>query len=246
LGDKPKRWAGNIRTSGERLLNLVNDILDLAKIEAGKMEVHLEEFNLADVCEGLLTMFRPLAEQKNIDLRAQVGPALPPLRQDVGKFQQIVSNLLSNAVKFTPEGGRVLLKAEADGSHLFLSVADTGVGIAPEDQETIFDKFRQAGNPLTREHEGTGLGLSIVRELCKLLGGDVSLKSELGRGSTFTIRLPQQLKRESHFDLQWGLGQLTLSNGRNMEGRSLPPTPPATHPSSPEPPPAEAVSGEKT
>ena len=121
----------------------------------------------------------------------------------MGKLQQILYNLLSNAIKFTPEGGRVLLKAEADRPHVVLTVKDTGVGIAAEEQEPVFEKFRQAGNPLTREHAGTGLGLSIVRELTKLLGGDVTLQSELGRGSTFTVRLPLHLSEEPRleFDL---------------------------------------------
>ena len=141
------------------------------------MQVRLEEFSSYDVCEGLLTMFRPMAEKKNIDLRSQLAPAIPLLRQDVVKLQQILSNLLSNAIKFTPEGGRVLLKAELDGPNILLTVTDTGVGIAPEEQELVFEKFRQSGNPLTREHAGTGLGLSIVRELSKLLGGEVACKA---------------------------------------------------------------------
>lgn len=193
IADRLKRWAGNIQSSGKQLLALINDILDLARVEAGKMEIRPEEFAITDVTDGLMTMFRPLAERKNIDLREQIDSALPRLRQDAGKIRQILSNLLSNAIKFTPEGGRVLLKAEAAGSDVRLVVSDTGVGIAPEDRDVIFDKFRQAANPMTREHEGTGLGLSIVRELAKLLGGDVSLESELGRGSTFTVQLPQQL-----------------------------------------------------
>ena len=114
LSEKQTRWVSNIQLSGSQLLNLINDILDLAKIEAGKMQVRLIEFSSYDVCEGLLTMFRPLAEKKNIDLRAGFAPGIPLLRQDVVKFQQILSNLLSNAIKFTPEGGRVLLKAETD------------------------------------------------------------------------------------------------------------------------------------
>ncbi|HTK77360.1 MAG TPA: HAMP domain-containing sensor histidine kinase, partial [Gemmataceae bacterium] len=193
IADRLKRWAGNIQSSGKQLLALINDILDLARVEAGKMEIRPEEFAITDVTDGLMTMFRPLAERKNIDLREQTDSALPRLRQDAGKIRQILSNLLSNAIKFTPEGGRVLLKTETAGSEVRLVVSDTGVGIAPEDRDVIFDKFRQAANPMTREHEGTGLGLSIVRELAKLLGGDVILESELGRGSTFTVHLPQQL-----------------------------------------------------
>jgi signal transduction histidine kinase len=200
LSEKQQRWVQNIQSSGERLLNLINDILDLAKIEAGKLEVRGEDLALADLCEEQCNMFRPLAQKKNIDLRAQIDPDLPTLRQDRVKLQQILSNLLSNAIKFTPEGGRVAIKAQADGLFLVMTVTDTGVGIAPEDQELVFERFRQAGNPLTREHAGTGLGLSIVRELCKLLGGEVTLKSELGRGSTFTVRVPLQISDEPRLD----------------------------------------------
>ena len=192
LSDKQQRWVRNILSSGKRLLELINEILDLAKIEAGKMHVRLDDFSIYEVCEGLLGMFRPLAEKKNLDLRSQLEPGIPVLRQDMGKLQQILSNLLTNAIKFTPEGGRVVLRAEADPLHVILTVTDTGVGIALEEQDLVFEKFRQSGNPLTREHAGTGLGLSIVRELSKLLGGEVTLQSELGRGSTFTVRLPLQ------------------------------------------------------
>src|SRR5262249_20637243 len=144
INEKQQRWVRNIQSSGERLLNLINDILDLAKIEAGKMQVRVEEFKVQEVCEGLLNMFRAMAEKKNIDLRGQIDSGIPTLRQDVVKLQQVLSNLLSNAIKFTPEGGRVLLKAEADSSHLILTVTDTGVGIAGEEQDRVFEKFRQS------------------------------------------------------------------------------------------------------
>jgi two-component system, NarL family, sensor histidine kinase BarA len=219
LSDKQQRWVRNIQTSGGRLLNLINDILDLAKIEAGKMQVRLEEFSIHDVAEGLLNMFRPLAEKKNIDLRGQIDPGIPVLRQDVVKLQQILSNLLSNAIKFTPEGGRVSLKAETDPLHVVLTVADTGVGIAPEEQELVFEKFRQSGNPLTREHAGTGLGLSIVRELSKLLGGEVTLQSELGRGSTFTVRLPLQLSEEPRLDFDLARESIDMSHAQRVDLR---------------------------
>jgi two-component system, NarL family, sensor histidine kinase BarA len=201
LSDKQHKWVENINTSGKNLLNLINDILDLAKLESGKMQVRAEEFSVRDVCEGLTGMFKPQADKKNIELECKVDPGLPPVRQDAGKLQQVLWNLLSNAVKFTPEGGRVELSADTDGVHLILSVKDNGVGIAPEDQEPIFDKFRQASNPLTREHAGTGLGLSIVRELVKILGGEVKLHSDLGRGSTFTVTLPLQLNPEPRLSL---------------------------------------------
>jgi len=217
LNDKQHRWVGNIQTSGERLLNLINDILDLAKIEAGKMEVRLENFPIGDVCEGQLNMFRPLAQKKNIDMRSQVDAEIPLLRQDPLKLTQILSNLLSNAIKFTPEGGRVLLKAEADKHQVVLTVIDTGVGIAPEDQELVFERFRQAGNPMTREHAGTGLGLSIVRELAKLLGGEVTLHSELGRGSTFTVRIPIQLSEEQRLEFNLAPERIDLSRAQRVD-----------------------------
>jgi two-component system, NarL family, sensor histidine kinase BarA len=194
LNEKQARWVANIKTSGQQLLTMINDLLDLAKIEAGKMELRPEEIAVSEFCEALLPAFRLPAERKQIELRAHYDPQLSPIRQDAGKLRQILTNLLSNAIKFTPEGGRVVLKAIADDDWVLFTVADTGVGIPPEDQERVFEKFRQAaGNTLTREHEGTGLGLSIVRELCGLLGGEVTVQSELGRGSTFTVGLPRVL-----------------------------------------------------
>jgi signal transduction histidine kinase len=193
LNDKQLRWVHNIQDSGKQLLALINDILDLAKVEAGKMTVRPERFALIEVTEGLLNMFRPLADKKNLALRSSVSPDLPLLFQDAGKIRQILSNLLSNAIKFTPEGGRVSISAAIENERLVLEVADTGVGIAPSDQSAVFEKFRQSANPLTREQSGTGLGLSIVRELSKLIGGDVSLESEVGRGSTFRVQIPMQL-----------------------------------------------------
>jgi signal transduction histidine kinase len=202
VSEQQRKWVQNIQKGGKQLLALINDILDLTRMEAGRMQVRVEEFSVHDVCEGLLNMFRPQAEQKNIALEGRLDPGLPVVRQDAGKIQQILQNLLSNAIKFTPEGGRVTLKADTDGRHLILAVADTGVGIAVEDQEVIFEKFRQGSRTLTREHGGTGLGLSIVRELAKLLGGDVGLQSELGRGSTFTVTLPLHLEPEPRLDFE--------------------------------------------
>jgi len=223
--EKHSRWAGNIRSSGEQLLTLINEILDLAKIEAGKMDVSITEFRLDDVSEGLITMARPLAERKNIDLRSIISPEIPPLRQDKVKLQQILANLLSNAVKFTPEGGKVTLKGELEGKNIRLTVVDTGVGIAPEEQELVFEKFRQAGNTLTREHDGTGLGLSIVRELARLLGGEVSLESELGKGSTFTVILPIELSNEPRLEVDLSYGNIDFSKARRVEPQIEEPKP---------------------
>jgi two-component system, NarL family, sensor histidine kinase BarA len=197
LDDKQKRYVRNIQTSGKVLLEMINDILDLAKIESGKMEVRLSDFRIDPVITAQCDMARPLTERKNIDLETEIEPDLPDMFQDQAKVQQILNNLLSNAIKFTPEGGRIVVSAQLAGPNdLLLKVADTGVGIAEEDQVAIFEKFRQGktvlggGNAMTREYSGTGLGLSIVKELCKLLGGEIWLESELGKGSTFIVRLP--------------------------------------------------------
>jgi signal transduction histidine kinase len=196
LSEKQHRYAGNIMTSGQQLLALINDVLDLAKAESGKMRFHPEPVNVAELCEQTLALHRQAAEKKNVELRLSLPPELPPVKQDAGKLRQVLANLISNAIKFTPEGGRVTLSANVVEPDLFFTVEDTGVGIAVEEQESIFDKFRQSANPLTREQGGTGLGLSIVKELTKLLGGEVTLKSELGRGSTFIVRVAAQLKEE--------------------------------------------------
>ncbi|MCI0492997.1 MAG: ATP-binding protein [Planctomycetes bacterium] len=207
LDEKQKRYVGNIQRSGRMLLDMINDILDLAKMESGKMEVRPSEFKIATLVAAQCDMARPLAEKKNLDLDCDAEPNLPPLRQDQGKVQQILNNLLSNAIKFTPDGGRIAVAADRDElGDLRLTVTDTGIGISPDEQHFVFEKFRQAaaampdGDAMTREHSGTGLGLSIVRELCRLLGGDVSLASELGRGSTFTVRLPWQLDETPRLD----------------------------------------------
>jgi signal transduction histidine kinase len=200
LDDRQRRYVKNIQKSGRMLLDMINDILDLAKIESGRMEVRLVDFRLASVVAAQCDMARPLAERKNIDLEVNLADGLSDLRQDQGKVQQILNNLLSNAIKFTPEGGRIVVSAgPAEPDHVLVEVSDTGVGIAPEDQVAIFEKFRQGttvlsgGDAMTREYSGTGLGLSIVKEMCKLLGGEISLVSELGKGSTFTVRLPRTL-----------------------------------------------------
>ena len=226
LGDRQKRYASNIQTSGKMLLGMINDILDLAKIESGKMEVRIEDFSIRDVCEALANLTRPMADRKNIALECRLEEAIPLLRQDPGKVRQILYNLLSNAIKFTPEGGRVTLRARTDGRCVVLEVEDTGIGIAEEDRETVFEKFRQAkvpgqeDNVLTREHQGTGLGLSIVRELTRLLGGEIHLKSQLGQGSTFTIRLPLQLSGNRKFDVTLSDEAIDLTKARRIEAHA--------------------------
>ncbi len=228
LSERQRRYATNIQSSGKMLLGMINDILDLAKIESGKMEVRSEDFSLRDVCEALTGLARPIAERKNINLECRLDDAIPLLRQDPGKLRQILYNLLSNAIKFTPEGGRVTLSARTDGRFSVIEVEDTGIGIAEEDREKIFEKFRQAGVPgaeegvLTREHQGTGLGLSIVRELTKLLGGDVVLQSRPGQGSTFTVRIPLQLPGNRKFEVNLFDERIDLTKARRVETHSPP------------------------
>lgn len=200
LDDRQQRYFSNIRKSGRMLLELINNILDLAKLEAGKMEATPSEFSLPLLASNLCDMVRPLAGKKNIPLILNANPDMPPVFQDQIKVRQILTNLVSNAIKFTPEGGRINIDLERTVmNQLILKVSDTGIGIAESDQAVIFEKFRQGPaavgeNALTREVSGTGLGLSIVKELCILLGGKVSLESEVGKGSIFTVTLPASLR----------------------------------------------------
>ncbi len=207
LDEKQKRYVQNIQKSGRLLLEMINNVLDLAKVESGKMELRLTSFDVRRVIGAQCDMARPLTEKKNIDLIEEIQPDLPPMRQDQGRIQQVLNNLLSNAIKFTPEGGRIKVVARRDDKgRLVMQVVDTGVGIAEEDQQVIFEKFRQGstsmpGNDaMTREYGGSGLGLSICRELCNLLGGEVTVRSELGTGSTFTVRLPWEIEQKPILD----------------------------------------------
>jgi two-component system, NarL family, sensor histidine kinase BarA len=200
ISDKQKRFVRNIQTSGNSLMAMINDLLDLAKIESGRMEIQIVECSLPDLVERQVNSLNPLAEKKNIDLTFEIDPQIPLLVQDSVKIQQILDNLLSNAIKFTPEGGRVRLRAyRVDAVFFEIVVEDTGIGIPLNEQAMIFEKFRQGhtlpgqSDAITREYGGTGLGLSIVKELSKLLGGEVSVVSEFGKGSTFTVRLPMRL-----------------------------------------------------
>lgn len=206
LTDKQQRYVAHIQTSGRTLMSLITDVLDLAKIESGKMELHPVELSVSDLVERVVGAMMPLAERKSIDLNWEVDSDVPVAFQDFGKLQQILNNLLSNAIKFTPEGGRVRVKVAKRHDNLLFVVEDTGIGIPLEDQERIFEKFRQGTtttgehNTLTREFEGTGLGLSITRELSKLLGGGIGLQSEFGKGSRFTVAVPIRITLPSEAD----------------------------------------------
>jgi two-component system sensor histidine kinase BarA len=225
LTDKQRRYVQNIQKAGRELLVLINEVLDLSKLEAGRMELHLTEFHIGRIINAQCDMVRSLTDEKNIDLLVNAEAELPPVYQDQGKIQQILTNLLSNAIKFTPEGGRIVVAAHGTPQGMVeITVADTGVGIAEGDREIIFEKFRQGSialgrDSLTREFSGTGLGLSIVKELCKRLGGEVTVESELGKGSTFKVSLPWLLMEgaRSTTPLQAKLDDLTRPHRGEFE-----------------------------
>ena len=185
------RYSENILISGRILLEIINDLLDLAKIEAGKVDLRLEAVNLGGLCVMLVDHVRPLADRKQLQLELEVEEGLPSLTTDAGRLRQVLFNLLSNAIKFTPEGGHVRLSAErADDGWVRAAVRDSGPGVAPDQHQLIFEKFRQIDQSTTKTHHGTGLGLAIAKELTELLGGEIGLDSNVGQGATFWVKFP--------------------------------------------------------
>jgi two-component system sensor histidine kinase BarA len=194
---KPARYIQNILTSGRNLLELINDLLDLAKIEAGRMEIRSEPLSLPDLFEGLSSILKPLAEQKQLTIVATVASGVPILHTDPGKLQQVLYNFLANAIKFSPPGERILLHAYREGESgefVHISVTDRGPGVAPDKQQLIFEKFRQVDASVTRTHSGTGLGLAISKELTSLMGGRIGVLSQPGDGAIFWIVLPLKIQ----------------------------------------------------
>ncbi len=202
LNEKQARYVRNVLSSGRHLLELINDILDLSKIESGRLELHPEEMEVAPVLEGVLAIVRPLATKKSLHLAGKFQEGLPVIRADRSKFKQIFYNLLSNAVKFTPDGGRITVTAEflakgsqatsAESDVLQIRVADTGIGIRPEDQERVWKEFEQVDSSFARGQQGTGLGLALTRRLVEQHGGHITLHSSgvSGEGCVFTVDFP--------------------------------------------------------
>jgi signal transduction histidine kinase len=190
LNTKQDEYLKDIYASGQHLLSLINDILDLSKIEAGRMELAPAPFHLPTALENAVTLVKERASRHGIALELDIDPRLGELVGDERKVKQVVLNLLSNAVKFTPEGGRITLKAGRTDGMVEIAVTDTGIGIAPEDQAAIFEEFRQVGTDETRKQEGTGLGLTLAKRFVELHGGRIWVESEPGCGSTFTFTLP--------------------------------------------------------
>src|SRR5206468_12024921 len=179
LNDKQEEYLKDIYASGQHLLSLINDILDLSKIEAGRMELELTDFHLPTALDNAMTLVRERATRRGIALHTNVDDRLGEVRADERKIRQVVLNLLSNAIKFTPEGGRIEVAAAPRDGSVEVSVSDTGVGIAPEDQEAVFEEFRQVGSSAAKQ-EGTGLGLALCRKFVELHGGKIWLQSEVG------------------------------------------------------------------
>src|SRR5262249_9016812 len=190
-------YMRDIHSSGQHLLSLINDILDLSKIEAGHMELSLGEFDLLDAVRNALTLVRERATRRGVKLEVEMDETLGRFYADERKFKQILLNLLSNAVKFTPEGGRVKLLAEQVNDSVLVSVIDNGIGIAEDDQRLIFEEFRQVQTNDQNKPEGTGLGLALTKKFVEKHGGRIWVRSEVGKGSTFGFTLPI-LKPSAH------------------------------------------------
>jgi len=189
LNEKQEEYLKDIYASGTHLLSLINDILDLSKIEAGRMELELTDFHLPTALDNALTLVRERAGRRGIALHVNVDDRLGQIQGDERKIRQVVLNLLSNAIKFTPEGGRIEVRALPVDAVVEVSVSDTGVGIAPEDQEAVFEEFRQVGTSAAKQ-EGTGLGLALCRRFVELHGGKIGVTSKVGVGSTFMFTIP--------------------------------------------------------
>jgi signal transduction histidine kinase len=189
LNEKQDEYLKDIHASGQHLLSLINDILDLSKIEAGKMDLEVSDFDLPATIDNALMLVRERAGRRGIDLQKSVDGRLGQVQADERKIRQVLLNLLSNAIKFTPEGGRIDVAAKPVNGFVEVSVTDTGVGIAPEDQDAIFEEFKQVGTA-SKKVEGTGLGLALSRRFIELHGGKIWVRSEVGAGSTFTFTIP--------------------------------------------------------
>jgi len=197
VNEKQLDYLNDIHSSGRHLLSLINDILDLSKIEAGRMELDLADLSLPDALAAAMTLIRERAQNHGIALSLEVDPKVGEIRADERKVKQVMLNLLSNAVKFTPDGGKIAVRAAIDADHVEVAVQDSGIGIAPEDQEAVFEEFKQVGRDYTKKAEGTGLGLALTRRIVELHGGRLWLESAPGTGSTFTFTLPLTQQEET-------------------------------------------------
>ena len=190
IEDMQKKFLGNISTSGKHLLSLINNILDLSKIEAGKMELNYELFGLYNTIDEIKQVISPLAQKKNIDLKVVNDGSLQEIYADRVRFKQILFNLANNAIKFTPQGGKVTISTTRIKDKAQFAIKDTGIGISEEKKSSLFLPFTQLDSSLNRFYEGTGLGLSLVKKFVEMHGGNIWVESELGKGTVFTFELP--------------------------------------------------------
>ncbi|WP_445475938.1 sensor histidine kinase [Methanococcoides methylutens] len=197
LNEIQKRYLYNVNKSGKHLLELINDMLDLSKIEAGKMELFPEEFVVLDAINGVKAIMVPLAKKKDIDLKCTIGMEDHIITADLLKFKQILYNLVSNAIKFTDEGGSVTIGSNRTDEQYSVFVQDTGLGISPGDQEKLFDPFSQVDSSLSKEYGGTGLGLALTKYFVEMHGGEIWVNSEVGKGSTFGFSIPTNFENIS-------------------------------------------------
>jgi signal transduction histidine kinase len=199
FGDVPEAIRDTlerVKSNGQHLLGLINDVLDLSKIEAGQLTLSLGEYSMGDVVQAVVSAVESLASEKKLALKATVPADLPPGRGDERRLTQVLLNLVGNAIKFTDDG-EVSIQARASDGAFVVSVSDTGPGISEADQRTIFEEFQQADSSSTRKKGGTGLGLSISRRIVELHGGRLWVESTPGRGSTFSFTLPVRVERQA-------------------------------------------------
>lgn len=191
MNDEQKKQLNMVRGSAQHLLSLINDVLDISKIEAGELTLVYEEIRVPELIEKLVQTTRPLADIKGLALACDISPGISTIFCDRRRLEQVLLNLLSNAIKFTDKGS-VRLVCDSENGHILMKVIDTGIGIKAEDLETVFETFRQIDSGISRKYEGTGLGLSISRRLVSLMGGKLWVTSTWGSGSTFSFSLPKK------------------------------------------------------
>ncbi len=221
LNEEQKEFVQDIQDSGQHLLTMINDILDLSKIEAGRMELNFEEFSIHQALQEVHAIIMGMANKKRIHPRFEVVPREFDIVADKVKFKQIMYNLLSNAVKFTPEGGNITTRAEILPTEVQVSVRDTGIGIRPEDRDTLFQSFQQLDSSYSREYQGTGLGLALTKRLVELHNGTIWLESEHGKGSRFTFSLPIQVAERQSQDARMEQVALQVNSDQSAEKQTI-------------------------
>jgi len=209
INDEQKQCLSDTWNSGQHLLNLINAVLDLSKVEAGKMKLKLENLSLADTIEDIARTVKPMLDENRHKLAVSIEEGLPQVRADKSRLRQIFLNLLSNAIKFTPPGGKLGIDVRREGDWCQVSVVDNGIGIEKDDQEHIFEAFTQGETLPDRRKEGTGLGLALTKQFVEAIGGRIWLESEYGKGSKFTFTLPLAREGKPYLEREGGKsGQL--------------------------------------